>query len=90
MIDPARTIKRHWQGVLRWFTSQIDNGILKGISRLVQAAKARAHGYRSSCNLIPMIDLLAGKLRFDLPSQNSEEPLMCRIESMLQIIIINR
>jgi transposase len=68
MIDAARTMKRHWQGVLRWFTSQINNGILEGINSLVQAAKARARGYRSSRNLITMIYLLAGKLKFDLPT----------------------
>ena len=68
MIEAARTIKRHWQGVLRWFTSQINNGILEGINSLVQAAKARARGYRSSRNLITMIYLLAGKLKFDLPT----------------------
>ena len=68
IIEAARTIKRHWQGVLRWFTSQINNGILEGINSLVQAAKARARGYRSSRNLITMIYLLAGKLKFDLPT----------------------
>ena len=68
MIDAARTIKRHWQGVLRWFSSQINNGILEGINSLVQAAKARARGYRSARNLITMIYLLAGKLKFDLPT----------------------
>jgi transposase len=68
MIDAARTIKRHWQGVLRWFTSQINNGILEGINSLVQAAKARARGYRSDRNFITMIYLLAGKLKFDLPT----------------------
>jgi hypothetical protein len=52
MIDAACTIKRHWQGVLHWFTSQINNGILEGINSLVQAAKARARGYRSDCNFI--------------------------------------
>jgi transposase len=68
MIEAARTIKRHWQGVLRWFTSQINNGILEGINSLVQAAKARARGYRSARNLIIMIYLLAGRLKFDLPT----------------------
>ena len=67
VIEAAQTIKRHWQGVLRWFTSQITNGILEGINSLVQAAKARARGYRSARNFITMIYLLAGKLKFDLP-----------------------
>ena len=68
MIEAARTIKSHWQGVIRWFTAQINNGILEGINSLVQAAKARARGYRSARNLITMIYLLAGKLKFDLPT----------------------
>lgn len=68
VIEAAYTIKRHWQGVLRWFTSQITNGILEGINSLVQAAKARARGYRSARNFITMIYLLAGKLKFDLPT----------------------
>lgn len=68
IIEAAHTIKRHWQGVLRWFTSQITNGILEGINSLVQAAKARARGYRSTRNFITMIYLLAGKLKFDLPT----------------------
>ena len=68
IIEAAATIKRHWHGVLRWFKSRIDNGILEGINSLVQAAKARARGYRTVRNLILMIYLIAGKLEFDLPS----------------------
>jgi transposase len=68
MIEAARSIKRHWQGLLRWFTSQINNGILEGIKSLVQAAKTRARGYRSDRNFITMIYLLTGKLKFDLPT----------------------
>ncbi len=46
----AGTIKRHWHGVLRWFQSGISNGILEGINSLIQAAKARARGYRNIKN----------------------------------------
>ena len=66
--EAAYTIKRHWNGVLRWFTSKINNGILEGINSLIQAAKARARGYRTRRNLITMIYLIAGKLNFDLPT----------------------
>jgi len=38
--EAAYTIKRHWNGILRWFTSKINNGILEGINSLIQAAKA--------------------------------------------------
>ena len=66
IIDVAKTIRRHQQGILRWFTSHINNGILEGINSLVQAAKAKARGYRSDRNLATIIYLIAGKLQ--LPS----------------------
>jgi transposase len=46
--EAAYTVKRHWTGILRWFTSKINNGILEGINSLIQAAKARARGYRTA------------------------------------------
>jgi transposase len=62
IIDVAKTIRRHQSGILRWFTSGINNGILEGINSLVQAAKAKARGYRSDRNLATIIYLIAGKL----------------------------
>ena len=62
VIDAAWTVKRHWDGILRWHDTHIANGILEGINSLVQAAKAKARGYRSSHNLKAMIYLIAGKL----------------------------
>jgi transposase len=61
MVDAAKTLKRHWDGILRWHDTHIANGILEGINSLVQAAKAKARGYRSSRNLKAMIYLIAGK-----------------------------
>ena len=57
-----------WDGVLQWFESPINNGILEGINSLIQACKARARGYRSKENFISMIYLIAGKLQIDLPT----------------------
>lgn len=68
IIDAAHTIKRHWEGVLRWFESRITNGVLEGINSLIQATKTRARGYRSIRNLITMVYLIAGKLEFNLPT----------------------
>jgi heptaprenylglyceryl phosphate synthase len=39
---------------------------LEGFNSLIQAAKARARGYRTTKNLITMVYLVAGKLNFDL------------------------
>lgn len=68
MIEAARTIKRHWHGVLRWFDTRIANGIMEAINSLVQAAKAKARGYRSTRNLKAIIYLIAGKLDLALPT----------------------
>ena len=66
--EAAYTIKRYWGGVLNWFKSGINTSILEGSNSLVQAAKARARGYRTTEYLITMIYLITGKLRFNLPS----------------------
>ncbi len=68
MIDAARTVKHHWDGILRWCDSRIANGLIEGINSLVQAAKAKARGYRSARNLKAMVYLLAGKLDLPLPA----------------------
>ena len=62
----AKTIDRHRQGVLNWFDSKVSNGVLEGINSLIQAAKARARGYRSSTNLKTIAYMIAGKLIFGL------------------------
>jgi transposase len=68
VIDAAHTVKRHWDGILRWFNSKIANGLIEGINSLVQAAKAKARGYRSTRNLKAMIYLVTGKLDLRLPT----------------------
>lgn len=66
--EAAYTIKRHWDGVLQWFHSGVNNGILEGINSVIQAAKARARGYRTTRNIVTIIYLIAGKLNFGLPT----------------------
>jgi len=62
--EAAKTVKRHWSGVLSWYISRINNGILEGLNSLVQAAKAKARGYRTFKNLKTMIYMLTGKLDY--------------------------
>jgi transposase len=66
--DVARTIRRHRDGILAWFDSRIANGLIEGINSLVQAAKAKARGYRNSETLKAMTYLIAGKLDLRLPT----------------------
>ena len=46
IIKAAKTIKRHWDGVLNWKDSQINNGLLEGLNSVIQAAKRKARGYK--------------------------------------------
>ena len=39
---------------------KISNGLLEGTNSLIQAAKARARGYRSKTKMITIIYLIAG------------------------------
>jgi len=63
MVNLAMTIKRHEEGILRWFHSHMTNGLIEGINGLVQAAKRKARGYRNVDNLIAMVYMTANKLR---------------------------
>ncbi len=64
----AKTIRRHRDGILAWFDSRIANGLIEAINSLVQAAKARARGYRNRETLKAMTYLIAGKLDLRLPT----------------------
>ena len=65
-LDPikevARSLKRHQDGILRWFQTKITNGLLEGINSLVQASKRKARGYRTTKNFISMVYATANKL----------------------------
>lgn len=60
----ARMIKRHWDGILRWKDSQINNGILEGLNSVIQAAKRKARGYKVE-HFKTMAFLLTGKFNFN-------------------------
>ncbi len=66
MATFAEPVRKHEKGILRWFHSRITNGLLEAMNSLVQAAKARARGYRTTENLIAMAYLICGKLQFNL------------------------
>jgi transposase len=68
VIEVAKTIKKHWDGILNYFDSRITNGILEGINSIVQLIKRNARGYRNSQYFIIMIYLKIGKLYFKLPT----------------------
>ena len=64
MIEAARTIKAHWEGVVQWRKTNIDNGLLEGLNSLIQAAKAKARGFRTFRCFRIVAFLITGKLNF--------------------------
>jgi transposase len=72
--DPARpvrqavrTLQAHAAGILNYFEALVTNGLLEGLNSLIQAAKTKARGFRSSHYFKTIIYLLTGKLDFQLP-----------------------
>ena len=69
IIDFAAMVEEYWLGIFEWFTSKVSNGLLEGLNSLIQAAKRRARGYRSTRNYIAMIYLTVGKLHLGHPRE---------------------
>jgi transposase len=65
LVKLAATFQSHRRGILNWWRSQITNGLIEGINSLIQAAIAKARGYRNPRNLISIAYLIAGKLNFN-------------------------
>jgi len=68
MIDAAKTLKRHLDGILNYFESGGTNGFLEAINGTIQSLKRTARGYRNTDNFISMIYLRCGQLEFNLPT----------------------
>jgi hypothetical protein len=73
----VHTVKRHWDGILRWFDSKIANGLIEGINSLMQA---EGQGARLSLDPRPQGHGLPGRrkarpqaacIRRFLPTLNS-------------------
>jgi len=73
IIKAAKTIKRHWDGIVRWYESKINNGILEGLNSVIQAAKSKARGYKTFKNYKIIVYLLTGKLDFSLVNHRFKE-----------------
>ena len=72
MKNVATTIKNHWDGIVKWFESNINNGILEGLNSLIQSAKSRARGYRTFKNYKAIIYLITGDLNFSKVNHHCE------------------
>jgi len=64
----AKTIKAHWSGIMRYFTSRLTSGAIEGINSRIQEIKRRARGFRNIKNFISMIYLETAGLDLALPT----------------------
>jgi len=56
----AKTLKKHWPGLLNAFDSRLTNGRVEAVNSFIQAAKARARGYGTTRHLITILILCGG------------------------------
>ena len=65
MIEVAKMIRRHLEGILNWFSSRMTNALLEGYNSVLRAGRGVARGFRTVANVIIKSFLTAGKLDFD-------------------------
>jgi len=63
MLKVKAMIESHWDGIIRWQESRINNGILEGLNSVLQAAKRKARGYKFP-HFKTIAYLITGKLDF--------------------------
>ncbi len=62
IIEFAKTVKAHWNGILNFFQSPITNGIIEGLNNKIKVAMRRAFGFKTYRYLSTIIYLVVGKL----------------------------
>ncbi|MBQ0015513.1 MAG: transposase [Bacteroidales bacterium] len=64
--DFAKTIKKHWDGIIAYFKlGKLNNGLLEDINTKMQLAKRSARCFPNIDNFIHMIYFISGKLKLD-------------------------
>lgn len=72
LAEVAKTLAAQAERIVSYFTTDgLSNGLLEGINSLIQAAKAKARGFRTDRYLSTIIYLISGKLCFSVPTLNS-------------------
>ena len=67
MIRVAKSIKKHWDGILVYFETRLTNGPAEALNGIIQTAKRKARGFKSFEYFRAIIYLVGSKLKFKLP-----------------------
>lgn len=66
-VRVARTIRKHFDGILAYVKGRLTNGYTEGVNNKLRMVARRAFGFHSSSALISMLFLVAGGLQLDPP-----------------------
>jgi len=66
-VRAARTIRKHFDGVLAYVRHRLTNGIVEGFNNRLRMITRRAYGFHSARPLIAMLFLCCGGIRLDPP-----------------------
>ena len=66
-VKAARTIRKHFFGVLAYVKTRLTNGVVEGLNNKLRMVARRAYGFHSAPPLIAMLFLTSGGIRLDPP-----------------------
>ena len=66
-VRVARTIRKHFEGVMAYIDERLTNGIVEGIHNRLRVIARRAYGFHSPGPLIAMLFLCCGGIELDPP-----------------------
>ena len=67
MKKVARSLRRHQEEILEYFTRRLTNAFAEGLNSIIQAAKRKARGFRTFEGYRTMIFLAVGRLQLSYP-----------------------
>lgn len=66
-VKTARTIRKHFDGILAYVQERLTNGIVEGFNNKLRMIARRAFGFHSPPPLIAMLHLCCGGIQLDPP-----------------------
>jgi len=66
-VKAARTIRKHFDGVVAYVQTRLTNGVFEGLNNKTRMVTRRAFGFHSASALIAMIHLVCGGIELDPP-----------------------
>ena len=77
-VKVGRTIRKHFDDIVRYFQERLSNGLAEGINNKIRVAARMAYGFPSAGALIATVFLIAGgiKPKPQLPLPSLDDPLI--------------